>query len=217
MKQYLIKGTVMNLVLENCWISNNGTIMHIGGSNNHIENRGTITHNEGGRVFIMGGDLKQSTNEKVVYKDRIIYRDRTIRSMKDIRRIRELEERVQDLKQMIRDTSNINEIQRLRNKVGYLENINKEQEKQIKELEKMLDSTDRQELLNKIEDLKSSLKRSENRERTSRTQQYEKGYQAGVCDGSNKKKEVFDWGVKPKKEEAEKLLKQLRFLLDCED
>ena len=72
-------------------------------------------------------------------------------------------------------------------------------------------------LLKEIEDLKENLQRSKNRERTSREQQYKKGYQAGVVDGSNKKKEVFDWGVKPSKKQAAALLSQLKVWLDCED
>ena len=187
----------MHLTLHGCTIINQGTIMHLDGENNQIDNKGSIMHNDGGRVIIMGSSTYQSPQphtqikEKVVYRDRIVYKDKPVYNT---HRIEELEQTIKKLKKQIRTSSDVENMQRLENKISYFEGLNFELKRDIDELHKELENT----------------------ERTSRKQQYEKGYQAGVVDGSNKKKEVFDWGVKPTKEQAEALMKQLRIWLDCE-
>ena len=220
MEGYTNRGTVMHLTLHGCTIINQGTIMHLDGENNQIDNKGSIMHNDGGRVIIMGSGTYQSPQphtqikKKVVYRDRIVYKDRPVYNTQ---RIEELEQTIKKLKKQIRTSSDVENIQRLENKISYYEGLNFELKRDIDELHKELGNTERLKLLKEIENLKDRLKMSENRERTSRKQQYEKGYQAGVVDGSNKKKEVFDWDIKPTKEQAETLMKQLRIWLDCED
>ncbi len=107
--------------------------------------------------------------------------------------------------------------ERLEKIICFLENANRELKKDVEDLKADLEAADRMKLLREIEELKEKVQRSESRERISRHQQYIKGYQTGVVDGSNKKKEMFDWGVRPTKEQAEALMKQLRIWLDCED
>lgn len=225
MADYFNSGTIMHLTLHDCTVINRGTIMHLDGENNQVENKGSIMHNDGDRVILMGSGINQQpqVKEKIVYKDRIVYRDRVIYrdrpSQKNCNsnRVRELENKVEELKAMLKKSSDFNKVQRLENKVCYYETTNSELKAEIKYLKEELDSTDRQKLLSKVERLKDDLERSRNRERTSRHQQYELGYQAGVVDGSNKKKEVFDWGVRPTKEQAEALMKQFLIWLDCEE
>lgn len=219
MADYFNSGNVMHLTLHDCTVINQGTIMHLGGENNQIDNKGTIMHNNGGRVIIMGSGINQhpQVKEKIVYRDRTVYRERPSQKNYNSSRIKELENKVEELKSMLKESSDFNKVQRLENKVRYYETANSELKNDIKILQEKLDSTDRQKLLAKVEQLKDDLVRSRNRERTSRQQQYELGYQAGVVDGSNKKKEVFDWGVRPTKEQAEALMKQLRVWLDCEE
>jgi DNA repair exonuclease SbcCD ATPase subunit len=176
-------------------------------------------HNDGGRVIIMGSGIspQPQIKERIVYRDRVVYRDRPTFNKEKTERVRELEEKVQNLKQQLRKSADHEKLQRLENKIKYYEYVNQEQKEAIEQLQNELDATDRVKLLKKIEDLKEELQRSRNRERTSREQQYAKGYQAGVVDGSNRKKEVFDWGVRPTKEQAEAFIKQLRIFLDCEE
>lgn len=217
--EYTNRGTIMHLTLHNCTVQNNGTIMHLDGEGNHINNKGSIMHNDGGRVIIMGAGTyqQQPVKEKIVYQDRIVYRDRPTPSKKDAQRIKRLEEQVENLKEQIRKSTKARNAERLENTISFLENANRELKNNIEELKADLEAADRMKLLREIEELKEKVQRAKNRERISRHQQYEKGYQAGVVDGSNKKKEVFDWGVRPTKEQAEALMKQLRIWLDCED
>ena len=219
MAEYTNRGTVMHLELNNCTVLNYGTIMHLDGESCQVENKGSIMHNDGGRVIIMGSGIspQPQIKERIVYRDRVVYRDRPTFNNEKTERVRELEEKVQDLKRQLRKTTDLEKLQRLENKIKYYEYVNQEQKETIEQLQNELDATDRVKLLKKIEDLKEKLQRSKNRERTSREQQYAKGYQAGVVDGSNRKKEVFDWGVRPTKEQAEAIIKQLRIFLDCEE
>ena len=217
MQEYINKGTMMHLTLNGCTILNQGTIMHLNGENIQIDNKGTIMHNDGGRVIIMGSGCNQSqTKEKVVYRDRVIYRDRPIFGTEKSEQLRELEREVKELKQQLKRTPAYEKIERLENKCRYFENAYYSQKKEIEQLQQELSAADRIKLQQRIEQLTEELKRSKNRERTSREQQYAKGYQAGVVDGSNRKKEVFDWGVKPTREQADMMMKQLRIWLECE-
>ena len=219
MENYVIKGTIMHLTLRNCTVENHGTIMHLDGNENHIDNKGYIMHNNGGKVIIMGSgtDQQQPVKEKIVYRDKIVYRNRQTRSKCDSQYVRNLEEKVETLREQIKASSDVKNIERLQKTVNYLDSVNRELKKYIEELKTELESVENMKLLREIEELKEKVKKAENRERVSRTQQYEKGYQAGVVDGSNRKKEVFDWGVRPSKEQAEAIMKQLRIWLDRED
>ncbi len=217
--EYQNKGTVMHLTLHNCTVQNSGTIMHLDGEGNHINNQGSIMHNDGGRVVVMGTGTyhQQPIKEKIIYRDRIVYRDHPTPSRKDTQRIKRLEEEIEYLKERIRNSTAASHTERLENTIKYLEKANHELKMNIEELKADLEATDRMKLLREIEELKEKVQKAKNRERTSRTQQYEKGYQAGVVDGSNKKKEVFDWGVRPSKEQAEALMKQFRIWIDYEE
>lgn len=173
----------------------------------------------GGQVVITTPDSQLSQNEKVVYRDKVIYKDRIVyrHNPSDSEKIRVLEEKLEILNKRLKDSSDNAQIQNLTKMVVSLTNKNKEQEETIKQLKADLEADDRQKLHKKIECLEESLRRSQNRERTSRQQQYKRGYQAGVVDGSNRKKEVFDWGCRPTKEQAEALLSQFQIFLDCEE
>lgn len=208
MKEYCNEGTVMQLESTNCTIINKGTIMHVDGCNNLIENYGTIM---GGN-----GNVQPQVKQKIVYRERVVYRDRpTDESKSDV--VNKLKLQIQQLVRHIKESENAKYLHRLENMVNFYENRCAQLNNELKCLKEELENTSRLRLLEQIEELKETLKRSENRERVSRNQQYDKGYQAGVVDGSNKKKEVFDWGVKPSKEEAAALLSQLKIWLDCED
>ena len=217
MDEYTNRGTIMHLTLRDCTVINRGTIMHLDGHDNNVENRGYITHNEGGRVVIMGNNCNQTqqVKEKVVYRDRVIYRNRPV--YKNSNEVGELQEKLRQMKKKLKDSADAQHVQGLENKIAYYENQNAKLKRNVEDLQREIDNTERQKLLKQIDNLKEQLKRSENRERTSRKQQYERGYQAGVVDGSNKKKEVFDWGVRPTKEQAEAIMRQLLIWLDCED
>lgn len=219
MGEYVNRSTVMHLELSNCTVINRGTIMHLDGCANQIENRGTIVHNEGGRVVVMGSGVSQQqpqVKEKIVYRDRVVYKDRTVYKTNNAE-VEKLQHQVQQLQSQIRSSEDARYTHQLENKINFYESRNAELKREIDSLKEELENTSRTRLLKQIEDLKESIRRSENRERVSRDQQYKKGYQAGVADGSNRKKEVFDWGVRPSKEQAEKLLNQLKVWLDCED
>lgn len=219
MGEYVNRSTVMHLELSNCTVINRGTIMHLDGCANQIENRGTIVHNEGGRVIVMGSGVPQQqpqVREKIVYRDRVVYKDRTVYKTNNAE-VEKLKHQVQQLQSQIRASEDARYTHQLENKINFYESRNAELKMEIDSLKEELENTSRTKLLKQIEDLKESIRRSENRERVSRDQQYKKGYQAGVADGSNRKKEVFDWGVRPSKEQAEKLLNQLKVWLDCED
>ena len=195
--------------------------MHLNGNNIQVENRGTIMHNNGGRVILMGSGVAQQQpqpeiKEKVIYRDRVVYRDKIVYKT-DKSKVEELKIQIQKLKVKINSSENATYLNQLENEVNYYKNRNAELKQEVEDLRTDLENTSRMRLLREIEDLKESLKRSENRERISRDQQYQRGYQAGVVDGSNKKKEVFDWGVRPSKEQAAALLSQLKLWLDCED
>lgn len=208
MKEYCNEGTVMQLESTNCTIINKGTIMHVDGCNNLIENYGTIM---GGN-----GNTQPQVKQKIVYRERVVYRDRpTDESKSDV--VNKLKLQIQQLVRHIKESENAKYLHQLENMVNFYENRCAQLKNELKCLKEELENTSRLRLLEQIEELKETLKRSENRERVSRNQQYDKGYQAGVVDGSNKKKEVFDWGVKPSKEEAAALLSQLKIWLDCED
>ena len=218
MQEYSNSGTVMHLTLNGCTVINRGTIMHLNGSNNQIENDGTIMHNNGGRVIVMGSGVDSpQIKEKIVFRDRIIYRDRPTDSANKPERIRELEKEVQELKKKLKRTPKNEEVEHLENRCNYYEAAYYKQKEEIEQLQLELSAVDRIKLIEQIEQLREELKRSRNRERTCRDQQYAKGFQAGFVKGSNKKKEVFDWGIKPTKEQAEMLLKQFKVFLDCED
>lgn len=230
MEEYTNRGTVMNLTLSNCTVINRGTIMHLGGNDNQIENRGSIMHNNGGRVIIMGTGCKTESpqpQERIIYKDRIVYRDRIQYrdkviyrdrpSSKKAQQVKDLENELSQLKERIKDSKEGQKITQLENNIIFYECRNSELKQEIELLKAELEGTERTKLLKEIQRLQENLQRSENRERTSREQQYKKGYQAGVVDGSNKKKEVFDWGVRPSKEQAEAVVSQLRIWLDCEE
>ena len=154
--------------------------------------------------------------ERVIYRDRVVYRDKIVYKT-DKSKVEELKIQIQKLKVKIDSSENATYLNQLENEVNYYKNRNAELKQEVEDLRTDLENTSRMRLLREIENLKESLKRSENRERISRDQQYERGYQAGVVDGSNKKKEVFDWGVRPSKEQAAALLSQLKLWLDCED
>ena len=219
MGEYVNRSTVMHLELSNCTVINWGTIMHLDGCANQIENRGTIVHNEGGRVIVMGSGVSQQQSqvkEKIVYRDRVVYKDRTVYKTNNAE-VEKLQYQVQQLQSQIRASEDAKYTHQLENKINFYESRNAELKMEIDSLKEELENTSRTRLLKQIENLKESIRRSENRERVSRDQQYKKGYQAGVADGSNRKKEVFDWGVRPSKEQAEKLLNQLKVWLDCED
>lgn len=220
MSNYSNSGTVMHLTLHECTVINHGTIMHLDGNNNQIDNKGSIMHNDGGRVIIMGSGTSQQhqpIKEKIVYRDRVVYKNKPVRDNNDVRRINELEQQVMKLKTSLKASKDTAIIENLENRIESYESDMRKLQEQNALLTEELESTERTKLLSQIEDLKEKLKRSENRERTSRRQQYQRGYQKGVVDGSNKKKEVFDWGLRPTKEQAEALMKQLRIWLDCED
>lgn len=217
MQEYNNSGTVRHLTLNGCTVINRGTIMHLNGSNNQIENDGTIMHNNGGRVIVMGSGVDSpQIKEKIVYRDRVIYRDRPISNTEKSERIKELEKEVRELKKKLKLSPEYEKMERLENRCNYYENAYYNQKEEIEQLQQELSAADRIKLQQQIEKLTEELHRSRNRERTSREQQYAKGYQAGVADGSNRKKEVFDWGVKPTREEARMLMKQLRIWLECE-
>lgn len=220
MSNYSNSGTVMHLTLHGCTVINHGMIMHLDGNNNQIDNKGSIMHNDGGRVIIMGSGTSQqhqSIKEKIVYRDRVVYKNKPVRDNNDVRRINELEQQVMKLKTSLKASKDTAIIENLENRIESYESDMRKLQEQNTLLTEELERTERTKLLSQIEDLKEKLKRSENRERTSRRQQYQRGYQKGVLDGSNKKKEVFDWGLRPTKEQAEALMKQLRIWLDCED
>lgn len=217
MQEYNNSGTVMHLTLNGCTVINRGTIMHLNGSNNQIENDGTIMHNNGGRVIVMGSGVDSpQIKEKIVYRDRVIYRDRPISNTEKSEHIKELEKEVRELKKKLKLSPEYEKMERLENRCNYYKNAYYNQKEEIEQLQQELSAADRIKLQQQIEKLTEELHRSRNRERTSREQQYAKGYQAGVADGSNRKKEVFDWGVKPTREEARMLMKQLRIWLECE-
>lgn len=188
MKEYYNDGTVMQIESTNCIIINKGTIMKLCGKYNTINNYGTI----------MGGAEVSSPESNA----------------EDINK---LKLQIQQLQNLIKESENTRYVYELENRVIYLDTRCAELKNKLECLKKELENSNRTRLLEEIEKLKEHLKRSKNRERVSRNQQYDKGYQAGVVDGSNKKKEVFDWGVKPSREEAEALLSQLKIWLDCED
>jgi len=221
MTEFTNRGTMMHVGLSNCTVINRGTIMHLNGNNIQVENRGTIMHNNGGRVIVMGSGVAQQQpqpeiKERVIYRDRVVYRDKIVYKT-DKSKVEELKIQIQKLKVKIDSSENATYLNQLENEVNYYKNRNAELKQEVEDLRTDLENTSRMRLLREIENLKESLKRSENRERISRDQQYERGYQAGVVDGSNKKKEVFDWGVRPSKEQAAALLSQLKLWLDCED
>ena len=220
MNEFTNRSTIMHLELSNCTVINRGTIMHLDGNDNQVENRGTIVHNEGGRVIVMGSGMIQQPQpqikEKIVYRDRVVYRDRTVYKS-NTEDVQKLKQQIQILQNKMKSSEDARYVQSLENKIVFYENRNAELKNEIENLKIDLENTSRTKLLKEIEDLKENLQRSKNRERTSREQQYKRGYQAGVVDGSNRKKEVFDWGVKPSKEQATALLSQLKVWLDCED
>lgn len=198
----------MNLEATNCTIVNKGTIMNIGGCSNVIENYGTV----------MGGycQAQPQVHEKVVYRDRVVYRNRPP-GKSNLDDVNVLKQQIQKLISQIKSSKNASIVHRLENDVSFYKKQCTELKKELERLKEELEDTNRTKLLKQIEELEENLKRSMNRERVSKQQQYEKGYQAGIVDGSNRKIEVFDWGVKPSREEAAALLKQIKIWLDCED
>ncbi len=171
MSNYSNSGTVMRLTLHECTVINHGTIMHLDGNNNQIDNKGSIMHNDGGRVIIMGcgtSQQHQPIKEKVVYRDRVVYRNKPVRDDDDIRRINELEQQVKKLKTSLKASKDTSIIENLENRIEAYESDMRNLQEQNALLLEELESTERTKLLSQIEDLKEKLKRSENRERTSR-------------------------------------------------
>jgi len=175
--------------------------MHLTLHNCTVQNNGTIMHLDGegnhinNKGSIMHNDggrviiMGAGTYQQQPVKEKIVYQDRIV--YRD------------------RPTPSKKDAQRIKKLEEQVENLKEQIRKstEARNAERLentisfLENANR-ELKNNIEELKADL---------------EKGYQAGVVDGSNKKKEVFDWGVRPTKEQAEALMKQLRIWLDCED
>lgn len=208
MADFCNDGTIMQLELSGCTIVNRGTIMNIDGSNNFINNYGTI----------MGGpgNARPQVKEKIVYRDRVVYRDRPSDVPKSEEVVR-LKLQIQQLLAQINSSKKPNYVRKLESQVAYYEKHCTALQNELECMRAELENTARMKILKEIDELREALRRSENRERVSKQQQYEKGYQAGIVDGSNRKIEVFDWGVKPSREEAAALLKQIKIWLDCED
>lgn len=102
------------------------------------------------------------------------------------------------------------ETESLHNQVGYYEHVTMDLRSRVANLEEQLKMTDRQQLLDEIDDLKDKLKRALNRERVAIMSREESASEARKTIGN-----VWD-SYRPTKEDVKNFFKTTRIFMDCE-
>lgn len=212
MNNYSNRGTIMKLVLDDGdRLENNGTIMSIHAdavSDVTIISHGTIMNARGCRI-INGNNYQKQEAQGVIIRE--------VARRQDLERIEQLEIENRKLwadNERLRGREVIchleSETENLHNQCGYYEGVIIDLRGRVASLEDQLKMTDRQHMLDEIDDLKNKLKRALNRERVAIMSREESAAEARRTIGN-----VWD-SYRPTKEDVKDFFKTTRILMDCE-